>query len=193
MNCFFAKRTTFLPVKSVLVVQKIKVCYDIIYVTYGDQMSDKEKADQDKVASLRNSGTLNRSAKNVKDAIFQNNHFFDARDIIQVKYELLRRVQTEGVSVAKAVKNFGVSRLSYYRILAVFNECGLQGLVPQKRGPKEAHKLSIEVLKFINEQIQENPSIKTSELKIMILKNFDLSLHTRTIERALVKKKRVPS
>lgn len=156
-------------------------------------MESNEKADQDKVASLRNSGTLNRSAKVVKDTIFQNNHFFDARDIVQVKYELLRRVQTDGVSVAEAAKNFGVSRLSYYRILAVFNECGLQGLVPQKRGPKEAHKLNIEVLKYINEQMQENPSIKISELKMAIEKKIGLSLHPRTIERALVKKKKVSS
>jgi transposase len=156
-------------------------------------MSSNEKADQGKVASLRNSGTLNRSARAVKDTIFQNNHFFDARDIVQVKYELLRRVQTEGVSIAEAAKNFGVSRLSYYRILAVFNECGLQGLVPQKRGPKEAHKLNVEVLKYINEQMQENPSIKISELKMTIEKKFALSLHPRTIERALVKKKKASS
>lgn len=156
-------------------------------------MKNNEKTDRDKVASLRNSGTLNRSAKSVKDTFFQNNHFFDARDIVQVKYELLRRVQTEGISVAEAAKNFGVSRLSYYRILAVFNECGLQGLVPQKRGPKKAHKLNIEVLKYINEQMQENPSMKTSELKMAIEKKFSLSLHPRTIERALVKKKKVSS
>lgn len=153
-------------------------------------MSSDEKADQDKVSSLQNSGTLNRSAKMVRDTIFQNNRFFDARDIVQVKYELLRRVQTEGISIAEAAKNFGISRLSYYRILAVFNEHGLQGLVPKKRGPKEAHKLNIEVLKYINEQMQENPSIKISELKLTIEKKFDLSLHPRTIERALVKKKK---
>lgn len=156
-------------------------------------MKSNEKTDQDKVASLRNSGTLNRSPKVVKDTIFQNNHFFDAKDIVQVKYELLRQVQTDGVSVAEAAKNFGVSRLSYYRILAVFNEGGLQGLVPKKRGPKEAHKLNIEVLKYINEKMQENPSITISELKMAIEKKFNLSLHPRTIERALVKKKRVSS
>lgn len=154
-------------------------------------MSSVERADQDKVVSLKNSGTLNRSAKAVKDAVFQNNHFFDARDIVQVKYELLRRVQIEGVSIAKAAKNFGVSRLSYYRILAIFNELGLQGLVPQKRGPKKAHKLNDEVLKFIHKQMRENPSIKVSELKITIETKYGLSLHVRTIERALIKKKRI--
>ena len=98
-------------------------------------------------------------------------------------------MQIEGVSIAKAAKNFGVSRLSYYRILAIFNELGLQGLVPQKRGPKKAHKLNDEVLKFIHKQMRENPSIKVSELKITIETKYGLSLHVRTIERALIKKR----
>lgn len=154
-------------------------------------MNGNEKTDQDKVVSLRKSGTLNCSGKAVKDAIFQSNHFFDARDIVQVKYELLRRVQTDGISISEATKNFGISRLSYYRILAIFNKCGLQGLVPQKRGPKKAHKLNDEILEFIHEQMRENPSARISELKIKIEKKFGLSLHARTIERALVKKKRL--
>jgi hypothetical protein len=37
--------------------------------------------------------------------------------------------------------------------------------------------------------MQNNPSIKIQELKIATEKKFDLSLHARTIERALIKKK----
>ena len=152
-------------------------------------MSIKEKSDKDKVTSLRSSGTLNPSSEKVKDPVFQNKDFFDPRDIVQVKYELLRRVQTEGVSVSDAVKSFGFSRLSYYRILAIFNELGLVGLIPQKRGPKQAHKLNDDVVEFMNEKIRKNPSIGTSGLKIAIEKKFKLSVHSRTIERALKKKR----
>jgi transposase len=154
-------------------------------------MNAKVKSNQDKVVSLRSSGTLNPSPEKVQDPIFQNKDFFDPRDIVQVKYELLRRVKTEGVSVSNAVKSFGFSRLFYYRILAIFEELGLCGLVPQKRGPKQAYKLNTEVLEFMNEQIQKNPSIRAIELKITIEKKFNLSVHTRTIERALIKKKRI--
>jgi transposase len=153
-------------------------------------MSAKQKSNQDKVTFLRGSGTLNPSPEKVQDPIFLNKNFFDPRDIVQVKYELLRRVQTEGISVSDAVKSFGFSRLFYYRVLAIFEEFGLCGLVPQKRGPKQAYKLNAEILEFMNEQIQENPSIGTIELKIAIEKKFKLSVHARTIERALIKKKR---
>jgi transposase len=156
-------------------------------------MSIKKKSNQSKVDSLRNSGTFNPRPEAVKSLIFQNNDFFDPRDIIQVKYELLRQVQIEGASISDAVKSFGCSRLSYYRIRAIFEKLGLEGLVPQKRGPKQAHKLSSEVLIFIKEQIQNSPSITILQLKKAIEDNFQLSVHPRTIERALIKKKRVVS
>ena len=110
-------------------------------------------------------------------------------DIVQVKYELLRRVQIEGASVSDAAKSFGFSRLSYYRIQAIFKNMGLYGLMPQKRGPKHGHKLNTGVLKFIDEQIQKHSSIGILELQKAIRKKFKLSVHTRTIERALIKKK----
>jgi transposase len=172
---------------------KISFLYDIIYVTQGYHMSAKQKSKQDKEASLRSSGALNPCPEKVQDPIFLNKDFFDPRDIVQVKYELLRRVQTEGVSVSDAVKSFGFSRLFYYRVLDIFEELGLCGLVPQKRGPKQAYKLNAEILGFMNEQIQKNPSIKTIELKTEIEKKFKFSIHARTIERALIKKKRTTS
>jgi transposase len=156
-------------------------------------MSTKKKSHQDKLVSLRTSGSLNPFPEKVKDPIFQDGVFFDPMDIVQVKYELIRKVRTEKASVSDAAKSFGFSRLSYYRIQAVFEEHGLSGLVPQKRGPKQPYKISAEVLEFINEQVQENPSVNVSELKTAIEKKFKLSVHARTIERALIKKKRASS
>lgn len=152
-------------------------------------MNHKEKLNQDKISSLRSSGTLNPSPEKVRDPIFQNKDFFDPMDLVQVRYELLRRVQTEGASISDAAKSFGFSRLSYYRIQAMFQEFGLCGLVPQKRGPKQAHKINTKVLDFMNEKIQETPSISILELKNAIEKTFKLLVHPRTIERALIKKK----
>jgi transposase len=170
---------------------KSNIIYDIIYVTQGCHMSTKKKSHQDKLVSLQASGTLNFSPEKVQDPIFQEGAFFDPMDIVQVKYELIRRVQTERASISDAAKSFGFSRISYYRIQAVFEEHGLSGLVPQKRGPKQAHKISAEVLEFMKEQIQENPSVNVSELKAAIEKKFKLSVHPRTIERTLIKKKKV--
>jgi transposase len=156
-------------------------------------MNSKQKSRQGKVDFLRESGTLNPLPERVQSLIFKNNDFFDSRDIVQVKYELLRQVQVEGVSISDAVKSFGFSRLSYYRIRAIFEECGLGGLIPQKRGPKRAHKLNIEILQFIDEQMEKIPSISILELQKSIKKKFEISVHSRTIERALIKKKRLLS
>lgn len=153
-------------------------------------MDNKKQIDKGKIKALREQGSLNPFSQKVQDPLFLNEEFFDPNDIVQVKYELLRRVQVERASITDTVKVFGFSRLSFYRILATFEELGLLGLITKKRGPKEAHKISSNILKFIDNKIQEIPSIKNIELKKLIEQQFGLSVHPRSIERALVRKKR---
>ena len=117
-------------------------------------------ADRDpKIRSFQQQGTLNPRPKAVRDPLFLQDDFFDPRDLVQVKYEMLRRVRTEGQSVTDATANFGFSRPSFYQAQSAFEHDGLSGLVPHKRGPKQAHKLTQEVLTFIGEVRQEEPSI----------------------------------
>src|SRR5215472_4243535 len=104
-------------------------------------MADKKDP---KLAALQQQGTLNPRPKEVRDELFLEDAFFDARDLVQVKYEMLRRVQTDGRSVTDAAAGFGFSRPSFYQALAAFEQDGLAGLVPHKRGPKQAHKLTDE-------------------------------------------------
>ena len=65
-------------------------------------------------------------------------------------YEMLRRVQADGNSITDAAASFGFSRPSFYQAQAAFEQDGLAGLVPRQRGPKQAHKLTDEVLAFIS-------------------------------------------
>ena len=153
-------------------------------------MSNKKQSNDGKLRALQDQGGINPSPKKVRDPLFLNEEFFDPNDIVQVKYELLRRVQVEGVSITNAVKNFGFSRLSFYRILTVFDKFGLPGLIPKKRGPREAHKMTTEILEFVNNKIQNNPSINSVTLKKLIEEKFKLSVHTRSIDRALSRKKK---
>jgi len=44
-----------------------------------------------RVAELRSSGTLNRNPQRVSDPLFSGHAFFDAQDLVQIKYEMLRR------------------------------------------------------------------------------------------------------
>ena len=145
-------------------------------------------ADQDtKHRTLQQQGTLNLRPRAVRDELFLHNDFFDPRDLVQVKYEMLRRVQTEGQSVTDASANFGFSRPSFYQSLSAFEQDGLAGLVPHKRGPKQAHKLTEEVLTFIGEMRQKEPSVRLSDLVKQIQERFGMKVHPRSIERSLLR------
>jgi transposase len=140
-----------------------------------------------KLEALREQGTLNPRPREVSDPLFATGSFFDPRDLVQVKYEMLRRVQSEGHSVTGAATAFGFSRPSFYQSLSAFQEGGLAGLVPHKRGPKQAHKLTDEVLGFIVEMRQKEPSVRTLELVRLIQERFGTKVHPRSIERSLLR------
>src|ERR671930_322961 len=137
-----------------------------------------------KLEALREQGTLNPRPREVTDPLFAADSFFDPRDLVQVKYEMLRRVQSEGHSVTGAATAFGFSRPSFYQALSAFEEGGLAGLVPHKRGPKQAKKLTDEVLAYIVEMRQKDPSVRTPELVRLISELVGTKVHPRRIERS---------
>ena len=145
-------------------------------------------ADQDtKLRTLQQQGTLNPRPKAVRDALFLQDDFFDPRDLVQVKYEMLRRVRTEGKSVTDAAANFGFSRPSFYQAQSAFEQDGLTGLAPHKRGPNQAYKLTEEVLTFTGELRQKEPSIRLADLVKRIQERFGTRVHPRSIERGLLR------
>jgi hypothetical protein len=83
--------------------------------------------------------------------------------------------------------NFGFSRPSFYQAQSTFEQDGLAGLVPHKRGPKQAHKLTAEVLTFIGEVRQKEPSIRLPDLVKQIQERFGAKVHPRSIERSLLR------
>jgi transposase len=135
--------------------------------------------------ALREQGTLNPRPGEVTDPRFAKDSFFDPRDLVQVKYEMLRRVQSEGHSITGAATAFGFSRPSFYQAQSAFAAGGLAGLVPHKRGPKQAHKLTDQVLAYILSTRQQEPSVRTTELVRLIQERFGTKLHPRSIERSL--------
>lgn len=140
-----------------------------------------------KLEALRQQGTLNPRPGEVTDELFANNGFFDPRDLVQVKYEMLRRVQADGNSITDAADAFGFSRPSFYQARSAFEQDGLAGLVPRKRGPKQAHKLTEEVVAFIRETRQSDSSIQAGQLARLIHQRFGITLHPRSIQRALLR------
>jgi transposase len=140
-----------------------------------------------KLEALRQFGTLNTRPGDVTDELFAKDSFFDPRDLVQVKYEMLRRVQAEGRSVTDAATAFGFSRPSFYQAQSAFGQSGLAGLVPHKRGPKRAHKLTEDVLSFLRDTRQKDPSVRLGELARLIHQRFGTTVHPRSIERALLR------
>jgi transposase len=156
----------------------------------------RRKPANPKVEALRARGCLNRRPERVTDAVFTSDDFFDARDLVQVKYEMLRRARKEGVPVATSATAFGFSRPSFYQAQTAFERAGVHGLVPAKPGPRRAHKLSDEIVDFLEKQLARGAGSGASELARMVKERFGRDAHPRSIERALArreKKRRAPS
>jgi transposase len=143
-----------------------------------------------KQRALEESGTVNPHARDVRDPAFVDSEFFDPRDLIQVKYEMLRRVRTEGQSVAKASGSFGVSRPTFYKAQSDFDRAGLVGLLPAKRGPRGPHKVTPEVARFIEETVARGEELDPQRLAERVAERFGLIVHQRTVKRALARSKK---
>ena len=167
----------------------MQVCGIIICTYYGDSMPVRSRSNRPKLEALREEGTLNPTPEEVHDPKFQENEFFDPHDIVQVKYEMLRRVSVENASVSAATEEYGVSRPTYYQTKASFDKGGVAGLVPQKRGPRGPHKLRGQALAFVQQQLVAGEPVRARELAKLVRQKFDLNIHPRTIERAVAGKK----
>jgi len=147
-------------------------------------MPDKA-AKKSKREALKRHGSLNPHPSAVTDPLFETRDFFDRDDVVQVKYEMLRRVTVDKQSVTQCVAAFGFSRPTYYQAEADFQRDGLFGLLPEKRGPRQGHKLTPEVLDFAMQLRASDPSLRPSDLAAAIGERFAVNAHPRSVERAL--------
>ena len=143
-----------------------------------------------KADRLKQNDSLNLHPERVRAAHFQNSAFFDARDLVQVKYEMLREVSHEGASKAQAAASYGMSRPTFYQALEAFTRDGLAGLLPRQRGPKGAHKLTDEVMAFIARRQAEDPGLHARALAVALREGLHVVVHPRSIERAVARKKK---
>jgi transposase len=141
-----------------------------------------------KLATLKAQGALHPRPQDVTDPLFQESTFFDAHDIVQVKYEMLRRVRLEARRVSDAAADFGFSRPSFYAARAAFQRAGLPGLLPQKRGPRQPHKLTDAVLAVLATVRTDGGSVpRTTALASILKDRFGITAHPRSIERSLLR------
>ena len=148
-------------------------------------------AADDKAAALRRHHALNPRPDDVTDPAFVSGEpFFDRADLVQVKYEMLRRAREEGQPVSRAAAAFGFSRPSFYAAQASFEAAGLVGLVPQRPGPRRAHKLTEPIVDALLAALAAGPSLGSADLAGMVEERFGIRVHRRSVERALERRKK---
>jgi transposase len=150
-------------------------------------MSGRDGSKRSKTDALIEAGTFNPNPGKVRDPKFRGSEFFDPHDAVQVKYEMLRRVFVDKLSVTQASDEYGVSRPTYYQTKANFDLAGVAGLVPARPGPRGPHKVDAEVLAFLQARLVPGAPLRARELSKLVRQELEIEIHPRTIERILKK------
>lgn len=143
-----------------------------------------------KEEALKQQGVLNPQPEKVLDELFLNSDFFDPRDLVQVKYEMVRRVVKDDYPVSLAARLFGFSRPTFYQVKDAFEKEGLHGFLPRQRGPKSGHKIDQEVIGYLEELLNRDPTLRPKMLAEMVRNRYGYPVHPRSIERALDRRKK---
>src|SRR5487761_577567 len=152
-------------------------------------MARREGRSDPKEAALAQARCLNPHPEQGRDPAYAASEFFDARDMVQVKYEMVRQVKADGAPVTAAAAAFGYSRPSYYQAAAALERSGLEGLVPARPGPRGGHKLTEEILAWAEDQLAAGPALRPAQLPDRIEQAFGVRVHPRTVERALARRR----
>jgi transposase len=155
----------------------------------GDDMARRQQAEDPKVTALHETRCVNPRPEAVTDERFLSSEFFDARDLAQVKYEMVRAVREDDVTVTAATAAFGFSRQSYYATAAALDSGGMQALVPARPGPRGAHKLTEQVCAFCEQLLASDTALQPKDLVDTIAAEFGVRVHPRSIERALARRR----
>ena len=146
--------------------------------------------DEERKQRLKKEGTLHPNPDRVRAELLAKSPFFDANDLMQMKYEMLRSVSAAQRPVAEAAHTFGLSRVAYYHAQKQYQKHGLAGLLPRRRGPRHPHKFTPEVMSFIDEQLTATGGRPDwNLLSKQIEAGFGIKVHPRSVERAMKQKK----
>lgn len=117
---------------------------------------------EEKRQILKQARALNEHPEQVRAPLFSRHPFFDPYDKVQVKYELLRAREVEGVSLTEACRRYGFTRESFRHILARFQAEGISGLFDRKRGRRGPVKATEAVRAFLRaeRERQDHPSVQ---------------------------------
>ena len=181
--CFYEERRVLTRVLLYLITLTIDL--QTVILRRKNLPSQEVIMSEEKLRILRQSHTLHPHPDQVRDPLFTTGSaFFDPRDLVQVKYELLRRVRVDGESVSHAAALFALSRPTFYAAQAAWERAGLIGLFPEPTGPRHAHKLTEDILALLRPRAA---TMSSTELAAWLREAHQLIVHPRSIERALAR------
>jgi transposase len=150
-----------------------------------------QRPEDSKAAALRAAGALHPRPQTVRDEAFAGEHeFFDPRDRVQVKYEMLRRHRVDGRPVSHVAEAFGVSRQAFYVADQAFQHQGIPGLLPRPRGPRRNHKCTEQILDFVETWRPRQDVREQQTLSEAVRRHFGITVHPRSLNRALARRKK---
>ena len=149
-------------------------------------MARKRKSDA-KEAALAETRTLNPRPEAVRDEQFASSEFFDARDLVQVKYEMVRRVRVDGAPVTQRRRRSGSPGRRTTRPPPRWTATGWAGWCRPSPGPRRAHKLTDEVIAYAQQLREQDPGLGSAQLADAIAAKFAIRVHPRSVERALAR------
>lgn len=179
-------------IKAYVVDEVTIFCYimSIIIITFITAQITTMDTDEQRKQRLKKEGTMHPNPDRVRSDLLAKSSFFDANDLMQMKYEMLRSVSADQQPVAEAAQMFGLSRVAYYHAQKQYQKHGLAGLLPRRRGPKHPHKFTPEVMSFIDEQLAATGGRPDwNLLSKQIEAGFGIKVHPRSVERAVKQKK----
>lgn len=140
-----------------------------------------------KLAALAAYSAINPRSDAVTDPLVVTSAFLDAHDLVQMRYEMVRRIQVDGQAASRVATAFGSSRQTLYQVRAAFEQAGLVGLLPRRRGPQQRHKLRPEVVEFLVQTRRAQRGVTVPALCQQVQDRFGITIHRRSVERVLAR------
>ena len=138
----------------------------------------------DKVEHLRATHTYNEQHDKVTDELFANSELFDPRDLLQVRYEIVRAVG-RGESPEKVAARFGVSGMTARRYAGRMGEGGLSALLPARKGPGGPRALGAAGEEFVDAYVEGHPGASGREVHEALEAALAPGVSQRTVERRI--------
>jgi transposase len=135
--------------------------------------------------ALKCARLLHSHPDKVLSPLFERIAFFDPNDKLQVKYEMLRSHEVEGLPINRAAQLFGYTRQGFYQVQQAFRAQGMAGLLEKKRGRKGPVKCTPEIVAFLVREKQLKPELSGRELAERVLEEHGVRVHRRTVEKVV--------